>query len=69
MAQKFMNKKQHEFAMDTIPDWLRVVADPKSEEDHRLYRDKKNLRKLRVVRTVAGKRINRKKKENKRFVI
>ena len=31
-----MNKKQHEFAMDTIPDWLRVVADPKSEEDHRL---------------------------------
>ena len=28
--------KKKEFKMDNVPDWLRIAADPKSEEDHRL---------------------------------
>ena len=43
-----MNKRKKEF-FDNLPDWLRIVTDPKSETDHRLAGFMNNLKNLPLL--------------------
>ena len=61
-------RKQEEGApaLDTVQDCVRYLC-MFTDLGESAYRDKRNMRKLRsLARTVEGKRVNRKKKKNKR---